>query len=53
MLCLAKVLKPWKQSTALNAYINLYGFWNERAFLSKSGDVGMVLSVPRNGLRES
>jgi type IV secretory pathway VirB4 component len=41
-----KVIKPWKESAALNAHINLYGFWNETAFLTKSGDVGMVLSVP-------
>jgi type IV secretion system protein VirB4 len=46
MLRLAKVLKPWKESAALNAHINLYGFWNETTFLTKSGDVGMVLSVP-------
>ena len=45
MLRLAKVLKPWKESAALNAHINLYGFWNETAFLTKSGDVGMVLSI--------
>jgi type IV secretory pathway VirB4 component len=46
MLRLDKVLKPWKESAALNAHINLFGFWNETAFLTKSGDVGMVLSVP-------
>ena len=26
-------------------HINLYGFWNETAFLTKSGDLGMVLRV--------
>jgi type IV secretory pathway VirB4 component len=46
MLRLDKVIKPWKESAALNDYINLYGFWNETTFLTKSGDVGMVLSVP-------
>jgi type IV secretion system protein TrbE len=46
MLRLDKVIKPWKESAALNAHINLYGFWNETAFLTKSGDLGMVLSVP-------
>ena len=46
MLRLDKVIKPWKESAALNDHINLYGFWNETAFLTKSGDVGMVLSVP-------
>src|ERR1700751_6006089 len=46
MLRLDKVIKPWKESAALNAHINLYGFWTETAFLTKSGDVGMILSVP-------
>ncbi len=46
MLRVAKVIKSWKESAALNDHINLYGFWNETAFLTKSGDVGMVLSVP-------
>jgi type IV secretion system protein TrbE len=46
MLRLNKVLKPWKESAALNDHINLYGFWNETAFLTKSGDLGMVLSFP-------
>jgi hypothetical protein len=46
MLHLDKVIKPWKEAASLNDYINLYGFWNETAFLTKSGDVGMVLNVP-------
>jgi type IV secretion/conjugal transfer VirB4 family ATPase len=46
MLRVDKVIKPWKDSAALNDHISLYGFWNETAFLTKSGDVGMVLSVP-------
>src|SRR5712692_5201843 len=46
MLRLDKVIKPWKESAALNDHINLYGFWTETAFLTKSGDVGMILSVP-------
>jgi type IV secretion system protein VirB4 len=45
-LRLDKVIKPWKESAALNDQINLYGFWSETAFLTKSGDLGMVLSVP-------
>jgi hypothetical protein len=45
MLRLDKVVKPWKESAALNDHINLYGFWNETAFLTKSGDLGMVLQV--------
>jgi hypothetical protein len=46
MLRLDKVIKPWKESAALNDHINLYGFWNEKTFLTKSGDLGVVLSVP-------
>ena len=46
MLRLDKAIKPWKESAALNDHINLYGFWNETAFLTKNGDLGMVLSVP-------
>lgn len=40
-----RVLKPWKEAAALNDHINLYGFWNDRTFLTKSGDLGMVLRV--------
>jgi hypothetical protein len=42
MLRLDKVIKPWRESASLNDHINLYGFWNETAFLTKSGDLGMV-----------
>jgi type IV secretion system protein VirB4 len=45
MLNLARVIQPWREADALSAHINLYGFWNETAFLTKSGDLGMVLSV--------
>lgn len=45
MLRIDKIIKPWKESAALGAHINLYGFWNETAFLTKSGDLGMVLHV--------
>jgi type IV secretion system protein TrbE len=46
MLRLDKVIKPWKEAAALNDHINLYGFWNKTTFLTKSGDLGMVLGVP-------
>jgi len=29
MLRLGKIIKPWKESAALNSHINLYGFWND------------------------
>lgn len=46
MLRLDRVIKQWKEAAALTDHINLYGFWNETAFLTKSGDLGMVLRVP-------
>ena len=45
MFRLDRAIKPWKESGALNSQINLYGFWNEQAFLTKSGDLGIVLRV--------
>lgn len=45
MLRLDKIIKPWKEAAAFGDFINLYGFWNETAFLTKSGDLGMVLKV--------
>ena len=46
MLNIHKLIKPWSESGALNANVNLYGFLKEDVFLTKSGDLGMVLSVP-------
>lgn len=45
MLRLDKIIKPWKEAGSLNANVNLYGFWDERTFLTKSGDLGVVLKV--------
>jgi type IV secretion system protein VirB4 len=46
MLRLDKIIKPWKEAAALNDHVNLYGFWNTTTFLTKTGELGMVLSVP-------
>lgn len=45
MLRLDKVTRSWKDAATLSDHINLYAFWNETAFLTKSGDLGMVLRV--------
>jgi type IV secretion system protein VirB4 len=45
MLRLDKVIKPWSDAAAFCDHINLYGFWNETTFLTKSGDLGVVLRV--------
>lgn len=46
MFRLERVLKPWKDTAALNDHINLYGFWNDTVFLTKSGDPGVILRIP-------
>ena len=45
MLRLDRVIKSWKESGALNSQINLYGFWNKQSFITKSGDLGIVLRM--------
>jgi type IV secretion/conjugal transfer VirB4 family ATPase len=45
MLRIDRLIKPWKEAAALSDHINLFGFWNEHTFLTKSGDLGMVLRV--------
>lgn len=45
MFRLSQIVKDWKESGAFEAHINLYGFWDEETFLTKSGDPGMVLRV--------
>ena len=45
MQSVAKLIKPWKEAGSANAQVNLYGFWNETAFLTKSGDLGMILRL--------
>ena len=45
MFRLDKIVKPWKDAGSLNANVNLYGFWDETTFLTKSGDLGIVLKV--------
>jgi type IV secretion system protein VirB4 len=43
---LAKVLKPWKESAALKDHVNLYGFWNDTAFLTKKRRSGHDSQCP-------
>ncbi len=39
------ISKDWKEAGSLQAHINLYGFWDEHCFLTKSGDLGSVLRI--------
>jgi type IV secretion/conjugal transfer VirB4 family ATPase len=39
------ITKDWKEAGSFAAQINLYGFWDEQCFLTKSGDLGAVLKI--------
>lgn len=45
MVKVDSITKDWKEAGSFAAQINLYGFWNEHAFLTKSGDLGAVLKI--------
>jgi type IV secretion system protein VirB4 len=45
MLNLQRILKPYTETGSLNEQVNLYGFIDPHAFLTKSGDVGVILQV--------
>ncbi len=39
------ITKDWKEAGSFPAQMNLYGFWDEHRFLTKSGDLGTVLKI--------
>ena len=39
------ITKDWKEAGAFMAQVNLYGFWDEHCFLTKSGDLGCALKI--------
>jgi hypothetical protein len=41
---LDQIFKDYRESGALNEQINLFGFVSDEVFLTKTGDVGVVLS---------
>jgi type IV secretion/conjugal transfer VirB4 family ATPase len=45
VLNLKRIFKNYSESGTLNAHVNLFGFLDENAFLTKTGDVGIVLEV--------
>jgi type IV secretory pathway VirB4 component len=45
MLNLKRIVKNYEESGALNAQVNLYGFFDDQVFLTKSGDLGVILEV--------
>jgi type IV secretion/conjugal transfer VirB4 family ATPase len=45
MMPLARIVKDYDEAGALNSVVNLYGFADDHVFLTKSGDVGVVLAL--------
>jgi type IV secretory pathway VirB4 component len=45
MFRISNITKDWNEAGSFAAQLNLYGFWDECCFLTKSADVGAVLKV--------
>ena len=45
MLKLSRIIKSYAETGALNENISVFGFLDEHTFLTKAGDVGMVLRL--------
>ncbi len=45
MMPLARIVKDISDAGALNVLLNLYGFVDDQVFLTKSGDLGVVLAL--------
>src|ERR1700728_2868938 len=45
MLRTDHIRKDWKEAGSFPAQLNLYGFWDEHCFLTKTGDLGAVLKI--------
>src|SRR5258708_29835382 len=46
MLRLRRIFKNYEETGSFNEQVNLYGFIDEHVFLTKPGDLGVVLQVP-------
>jgi type IV secretion/conjugal transfer VirB4 family ATPase len=45
MFKIEQISKDWMEAGSFQAHINLYGFWDEHCFLTKTGDLGSVLRI--------
>ena len=43
MFRLEQITRDWREAGSFVEHINLYGFWDEHSFLTKSGDLGICL----------
>jgi type IV secretory pathway VirB4 component len=39
------ITKDWREAGSFAAQVNLYGFWDEHSFLTKTGDLGSALRI--------
>jgi type IV secretion/conjugal transfer VirB4 family ATPase len=45
VLSLKRIVRNYSEAGALNAQLNLYGFLDDQVFLTKTGDLGVILEV--------
>jgi type IV secretion system protein VirB4 len=45
MVKVSDITRDWKEAGSFATQMNLFGFWDEHAFLTKSGDLGCVLKI--------
>src|ERR1700729_785834 len=45
MFKIEQISRDWVEAGSFQAHINLYGFWDEHCFLTKTGDVGSALRI--------
>src|SRR5258708_31345849 len=45
MYKLEQLSKQYKAAGVLHSHVNLFGFWDEETFITKSGDPGLVLRL--------
>ena len=45
MVKLSRIVKDYQDSGTVNSFVNLFGFIDDHVFLTKSGEVGVVLKV--------
>ena len=45
MLRVDRITEDWQEAGSFAAQINLFGFWDEHCFLTKSGDLGTALRI--------
>jgi len=45
MFRLSRIFWDFEESGALNAYVSLYGFWDEQMVITKAGDLALAVKV--------